>query len=69
MTLSCNAMDVKIAPPGTNMIGYHRECEEPQCTRLIPCPHIRCQHHRTDMATRDWFVEHVEPSSEVNQIT
>jgi hypothetical protein len=53
-------MDVKIAPKGTNMIGYYRECQEPKCTRLIPCPHIRCQDHRTDMAIRDWTVTHVE---------
>ncbi len=45
-------MDVKIASSGTNMIGYYRECQEPQCTRLVPCPHIRCQDHRTDMVIK-----------------
>ena len=53
-------MDVKITPPGTNMIGYYRECEELDCTRLVPCPHIRCQDHRTDMAIKDWTVTHID---------
>ena len=50
------------------MLCYYRECEEKTYTRLVPCSHVRCQYHRTDMATRDWFVEHIEPSSEVTQI-
>ena len=64
-----NKMDVKIAPKGTNMTGYYRECQESNCARLVPCPHIRCQEHRTDMAINDWTVTHVESTSEVNQVT
>lgn len=62
-------MDVKIAPKGTNMVGYYRECGESECTGLVPCIHIRCQFHRKDMAMKDWVVEHIEPSPEVNKIT
>jgi hypothetical protein len=62
-------MDVKIAPKGTNMIGYYRKCEEDSCTRLVPCPHIRCQPHRKDMAIKDWDVEYIDPTSDVNKIT
>ncbi|WP_420544695.1 hypothetical protein [Nitrosopumilus sp.] len=51
----------KISPKGTNITGYYRECEEGNCHRLIPCPHVRCQEHRTDMAIKDWNVPHIEP--------
>ena len=52
---------LKIAPPGTNMIGYYRNYEDPDCKRMIPCPHVRCQEHREDMAIKDWVVPHIEP--------
>ncbi len=50
-----------ISPKGTNIPGLYRECEETECYRLIPCPHVRCQEHRTDMAVKDWTVPHLEP--------
>ena len=50
-----------ISPRGTNIPGHYRECEEGSCLRSIPCPHIRCQEHRTDMAIKDWTVQHIEP--------
>jgi len=62
-------MDVKIAPKGINMVGYYRECGEPDYTRLIPCRHIRCQSHRKDMAIKDWVVEYIKPTSEINKFT
>jgi len=49
---------LQISPKGTNIPGHYRECEERSCSRLIPCPHIRCQEHRTDMAIKDWTVQH-----------
>ena len=49
-------LKVKLMPPKTNIPGYYRECEEPDCTRLIPCPYIRCQDHRKDFAIDDWSV-------------
>jgi len=49
-----------ISPKGTNIPGHYRECEEESCSRLIQCPHIRCQEHRTDMAIKDWIVQHIE---------
>jgi len=51
---------MRISPNGTNIPGHYRECEEGSCSRLIPCPHIRCQEHRTDMAIKDWTVQHIE---------
>ena len=56
-----NKDDIRISPKGVNIPGTYRECEEGSCTRLIPCPHVRCQEHRTDMATKDWVVSHIEP--------
>ena len=52
--------DLPITPKGTNIPGSYRECEEVDCLRLVPCPHVRCQKHRTDMAVQDWIVPHVE---------
>lgn len=49
-----------ISPKGTNIPGSYRKCEETECTRLVPCPHVRCQEHRTDMAIKDWVVQHKE---------
>ena len=49
-----------MSPKGTNIPGHYRECEEESCLYLIPCPHIRCQEHRTDMAIKDWTVQHIE---------
>ena len=43
------------------MFEHYKKCEEGSCSRLIPCPHIRCQEHRTDMAIKDWTVHHIEP--------
>lgn len=54
-------MSVMITPKGTNIPGYYRECQEPDCKRLVPCPHIRCQDHRKDFAVKDWVVPHIEP--------
>ena len=51
----------KIAPKGTNIPGYYRKCDEPECTRLIPCPYVRCQDHRTDFAIDAYAVKHIEP--------
>ncbi len=59
--LQKNMNTLLISPKGTNIPGSYRECQKANCFRLIPCPHIRCQDHRTDMATQDWVVEHVEP--------
>ena len=53
--------NVQISPEGTNISGFYRKCEEGTCKRLIPCPHVRCQEHRTDMAIKDWVVSHIEP--------
>ena len=61
IALQANKKDFPISPKGTNITGYYRKCGEGSCFRLIPCPHIRCQDHRTDMAIQDWTVEHVEP--------
>jgi len=51
---------MSISPKGTNIPGLYRKCEDPECTRLVPCPHVRCQEHRTDMAIKDWIVRHKE---------
>ena len=51
----------KISHNGTNIPGMYRECDDNNCHRLIPCPHVNCQEHRTDMATKDWVVPHIEP--------
>ncbi len=56
-----NKDNLRISPNGTNIPGTYRQCEEDNCSRLIPCPHIRCQEHRTDMAMKDWVVSHIEP--------
>jgi hypothetical protein len=56
-----NKDNLRISPNGTNIPGTYRKCEEDDCSRLIPCPHIRCQEHRTDMAIKDWVVSHIEP--------
>jgi hypothetical protein len=61
MTSQSRITDLRISPKGTNIPGHHRECEEGNCSRLIPCPHVRCQEHRTDMAIKNWVVEHIEP--------
>jgi len=61
ITPHSNVNHLRISPKGTNIPGHHRECEEGNCSRLIPCPHVRCQEHRTDMAIKDWTVRHVEP--------
>ncbi len=61
IVLQTNMNNPKISPKGTNITGYYRKCEEGNCHRLIPCPHVRCQEHRTDMATKDWIVLHIEP--------
>lgn len=52
--------DLLRSPKGTNIPGHYRECEEGDCHRLVPCPHVRCQEHRTDMAIKDWTVHHIE---------
>lgn len=51
---------MSISPKGTNIPGSYRKCEDTECTRLVPCPHVRCQEHRTDMAIKDWVVRHKE---------
>ena len=56
-----NKDNLRISPNGTNIPGTYRKCEEDDCSRLIPCLHIRCQEHRTDMAIDDWVVSHIEP--------
>ena len=56
-----NKDNLRISPNGTNIPGTYRKCEEDNCSRLIPCPHIRCQEHRIDMAIKDWVVSHIEP--------
>ena len=61
IALQANKNNFLMSPKGTNIPDSYRECEEGTCFRLIPCPHIRCQDHRTDMAILDWVVEHVEP--------
>ena len=61
ITSHSNVNDLRISPKGTNIPGHHRECEEGNCSRLIPCPYVRCQEHRTDMAIKDWTVQDVEP--------
>jgi hypothetical protein len=50
-----------ISTKGTNISGSYRECEERDCTRLISCPHVRCQEYRKDMAIQDWTVQYIEP--------
>ncbi|MCV0410392.1 hypothetical protein [Nitrosopumilus sp.] len=52
---------MSISPKGTNILGLYRKCEEVECPRLIPCPYVRCQEHRTDMAIKDWIVSHLDP--------
>ncbi|MGY5149332.1 MAG: hypothetical protein ACW9W3_04640 [Candidatus Nitrosopumilus sp. bin_68KS] len=52
---------MEITPKGTNIPGKYRKCEEGNCLRLVPCPNVRCQNHRTDMAIQDWIVIHMEP--------
>ena len=59
--LQTNMNNPKISPKGTNIPGMYRECDDSKCHRLIPCPHVRCQEHRTDMAIKDWNVPHIEP--------
>ena len=62
MTLLEKSKDsIRISPRGVNVPGTYRECDEGNCLRLIPCPHVRCQKHRTDMAIKDWVVPHIEP--------
>ncbi|MCH2405861.1 MAG: hypothetical protein MK200_06680 [Nitrosopumilus sp.] len=61
MSSEKNKDNLRISPNGTNIPGTYRKCEEDDCSRLIPCPHIRCQEHRTDMAINDWVVSHIEP--------
>lgn len=61
ITSHSNVNDLRISTKGTNIPGYYRECEKGNCSRLIPCPYVRCQEHRTDMAIKDWTVQHVEP--------
>ena len=61
MSSEKNKDNLRISPNGTNIPGTYRKCEEDNCSRLIPCPHIRCQEHRTDMAIKDWVVSHIEP--------
>ena len=60
MLLEKSKDSIRISPHGTNIPGMYRECEEDNCPRLIPCPHIHCQEHRTDMAIKDWVVSHIE---------
>ena len=68
-------LEVKIAPTytkeglkkSTNMPGYYRKCEDENCPRLIPCPYVKCQDHRTDMADIDWKVPHFEPEEVIIQ--
>ena len=52
---------MRISPRCINVPGTYRECEEGECPRLIPCPHVRCLKHQTDMATKDWVVSYIEP--------
>jgi len=61
MTSQSSESDLRISPKGANIPGHYRECGEDSCSRLIPCPHVRCQEHRTDMAIKNWVVEHIEP--------
>jgi hypothetical protein len=61
ITSHSNVNRLRISAKGTNIPGHHRECEEGNCSRLIPCPYVRCPEHRTDMAIKDWTVQHVEP--------
>ena len=60
ITLHSNMNRLQISAKGTNIPGHHRECEEGNCSRLIPCPYVRCQERRTDMAIKDWTVQHIE---------
>ena len=60
ITSQSNVNRLRKSPKGTNIPGHHRECEEDSCSRLIPCPYVRCQEHRTDMAIKDWTVQHIE---------
>ena len=60
VVLQTNMTNPKISPKGTNIPGFYRECDDYRCHRLIPCPHVNCQEHRTDMAIKDWIVPHIE---------
>jgi len=52
--------NIRISPKGTNITGFYRKCGNNDCNRLVPCPHVNCQEHRTDMAIKDWVVSHIE---------
>ena len=52
---------IRLAPNKKAIPGCYRVCEEVNCPRLIPTPHVRCQEHRTDFAVRDHTVPHFEP--------
>lgn len=54
---------IKLSPSGKHIVGCYSECEElynPNCTRLIPSPYVRCQEHRNDLAVKDNVVEYLE---------
>ncbi len=61
ITSHSNMNRLRICTNGANIPSHHLECEEGNCSRLIPWPYVRCQEHRTDMAIKDWTVQHVEP--------
>jgi hypothetical protein len=36
-----------------NIIGKYRICDTHDCTKYIQCPYVKCNKHRTDMATKE----------------
>ena len=42
-------MEVKIAPPGTNISGMYRKCQhiDGTCKTLVSCPYTHCKEHWT----------------------
>ncbi len=56
---------IKLAPVGTNMVGYYRECTDLKCKRLVPCPYIKCQDDRIDFAVKDSTVQSFDPEDVV----
>ena len=52
---------MSISPKDTNIPGSYQKCEKIKYNKLIPCPHVRCKEHWTDMAIKDWVIQHLEP--------
>ena len=55
-------LKIKLAPKNKATPGFYRICEEPNCPRLIPCPYVRCDEHRTDYEISRFPVKHLEPN-------